>query len=74
MSKLGVSTFYTRERNLAIIREKYKRNPNRTRAQVNFLARFPNFHHKKGLNYRTGCRCLRCEGLEMIDRQLVDDE
>ena len=67
MSRLGVSTFYTREKNLKIIAEHYKRNPNLTRTQVNMLSKFKAFKHLRGKSYPL-CGCLRCHALHLINR------
>jgi hypothetical protein len=66
MGKLGVSLNFNREKNLAIIKEKYLENPILTKAQVNFLSRFPCFGHIKGKEFPE-CKCLRCEGLKLIE-------
>lgn len=65
MGHLGVSTVYSRQRNLQIIKDRYSKNPATTIQQVNFLRRFPAFGHKKGLQW-PDCRCLACEALDML--------
>lgn len=60
--KLGVRTTFSREKNLEIIFEQYKRNPELTIQQVNALSRFKAFKHVKGLIYPL-CKCLRCMAL-----------
>lgn len=72
MTGLGVSISYSRTRNLEIIADRFERNPSLTRMQTNYLARFAWVGHRKGKSY-PDCKCLRCEGIELIDRQLVDE-
>lgn len=65
MGHLGVSLAFSREQNLEIIKQKFMENPAQTKAQVNFLSRFPAFGHIKGKEFPE-CQCLRCEGLKLI--------
>jgi hypothetical protein len=65
MSGLGINERFSRAKNLEIILEHYRQNPQLTKQQVNYLSRFTWINHKKGLSYPL-CNCLRCEGLNAI--------
>lgn len=65
MGSLGVSQVFSKERNIQIILEQQKKNPQLTAMQVNYLSRFTWVRHTKGLSYPL-CKCLRCEGLNAI--------
>jgi len=67
MGGLGISTAFSEERNLEIIQEHYKQDPAKTVAQVNFLSHFTWVGHKKGENF-PDCQCIRCKGLNLINR------
>lgn len=62
---LGVSTSFSRGRNLEIITEHWKADPKLTRAQTNFLKHFPSFEHQKGVD---ACSCLGCDGIKLLNR------
>lgn len=66
MGHLGISTKYTREKNLSIILEQYKQDPKTTLSRINFLAHFSWINHSKGLVYPL-CTCLRCHALYLIE-------
>lgn len=67
MSGLGVSIRFSREKNLSIILEKYKIQPDLTVKQIRFLLRFTWISHKKGLNYPE-CTCLGCHALNELSK------
>jgi hypothetical protein len=58
---------FSEERNLEIIAEHYRQNPDKAIAQVNFLSHFPWVGHIKGAKF-PDCQCLRCKGLNLINR------
>ena len=66
MGRLGVSTKYSREMNLRIIENKYRRYPDITIAQVRNLRRFPAFSHIKGAKWPK-CQCLACHALAILE-------
>ena len=66
MGHLGISINFSREKNLAIILRAYKKDPDRTLSQVQYLARFSWNRHRKGLNF-PDCKCLRCHALHVIN-------
>jgi len=65
MGHLGVSIAFSREKNLKIIEQQFRKDPQATKSMVNYLSRFTWVRHKKGSDY-PDCKCLRCEGMNLI--------